>query len=183
MIAFIGLGNPGAKYELTKHNAGYWVVDELARRWKIKFKAGKGDFVYAEKKHKKLLLAKPTSGMNVSGLAVKSIVNEWQIDIENLFVIVDDVDLPLGAMRIRPKGGDGCHRGMESVIYHLENDQFPRLRFGIQTSEQTRPAEKFVLKPFRNQDLPDAREMVIRMAEAVETILYEGLNKAMNKFN
>lgn len=183
MQALIGLGNPGAQYAQTKHNAGYWVVDELVRRWKRSFKAGQGDYVYAEIPKPRLVAAKPTPGMNASGSAVKAIVDRWNVDLPEMLVIVDDVDLPLGTLRIRPHGGDGCHRGMESVIYHLKDNRFPRLRFGIATDEDLRPAENYVLKPFRKQDRRLAEEMVSTAADAVETIVYQGLNKAMNLFN
>ncbi len=181
--ALIGLGNPGPQYAHTKHNAGYWVVDELAKRWKGSFQAGTGDYVYAEFPRRHLLLAKPTPGMNASGTAVKAIMERWDVELSNLVVILDDVDLPLGTLRIRPHGGDGCHRGMESVIYHLQDDRFPRLRFGIATDENTRPAEHYVLKPFRKQDRDLADEMVSVAADAAETIVFQGLNKAMNLFN
>lgn len=183
MIAFIGLGNVGDTYTTTKHNAGFWVVNELARRMNLAFKPGKGDFVYAQKKRGDLLLAKPTTGMNVSGLAVRAIKDQWSMALEDIHVIVDDVDLPLGSLRIRPHGGDGSHRGMESVIYQLGDDRFPRLRIGIKTSEITRPAEKFVLKPFLKEDQLLAEDMVQRTADAAETILRQGLQTAMNKYN
>lgn len=183
MIAFIGLGNVGDSYTTTKHNAGFWVVNELARRMNLAFKPGKGDFVYAQKKRGDLLLAKPTTGMNVSGLAVRAIKDHWSLALEDIHVIVDDVDLPLGSLRIRPHGGDGSHRGMESVIYQLGDDRFPRLRIGIKTSEITRPAEKFVLKPFLKEDQLLAEDMVQRTADAAETILRQGLQTAMNKYN
>ena len=96
MIAFIGLGNPGNEYADTKHNAGFWVVDELVRRWKINFKPGKGEYLYAHESRRNVLLVKPTTGMNVSGIAVKDILNNWNVNLKELHVIVDDVDLPLG---------------------------------------------------------------------------------------
>jgi PTH1 family peptidyl-tRNA hydrolase len=139
--------------------------------------------VYAQKKRGDLLLAKPTTGMNVSGLAVRAIKDQWSMALEDIHVIVDDVDLPLGSLRIRPHGGDGSHRGMESVIYQLGDDRFPRLRIGIKTSEITRPAEKFVLKPFLKEDQLLAEDMVQRTADAAETILRQGLQTAMNKYN
>jgi PTH1 family peptidyl-tRNA hydrolase len=183
MIAFIGLGNVGDSYTATKHNAGFWVVNELAQRMNLAFKPGKGDFVYAQKKRGDLLLAKPTTGMNVSGLAVRTIRDQWNLALEDIYVIVDDVDLPLGSLRIRPHGGDGCHRGMESVIYQLSDNRFPRLRIGIKTGEATRPAEKFVLKPFRKEDRPLAEDMVKKTADAAEMILKQGLHTAMNTYN
>jgi PTH1 family peptidyl-tRNA hydrolase len=183
MTAFIGLGNVGDEYSSTKHNAGFWVVTELARRMNINFKPGKGDYVIAEEKNKDIILAKPTTGMNRSGLAVRQIVDKWNVKLSDLFIIVDDVDLDLGTLRIRPMGGDGCHRGMESVIYQLNENKFPRIRFGIKAEDHRRPAEKYVLKPFRKQDQPIAEEMVKKTADAVYSILNNGINKTMNEFN
>jgi len=183
MVAFVGLGNVGDEYSSTKHNAGFWVVNELAKRMNIGFKPGNGDYVFAEDKNKEIILVKPTIGMNSSGLAVKQVVDRWSVDINDLYLIVDDVDLELGTIRIRPAGGDGCHRGMESVIYQLQNGQFPRIRFGIKASDHKRPAEKYVLKSFRKQDQPLAKEMVGKTADAVYSILNNGINKTMSEFN
>lgn len=183
MFAFVGLGNPGNIYAETKHNAGFWVVDELARRWNISFKPGKGEYVFSESKKKDILLVKPTTGMNLSGVAVKEVLHSWGLDIQALFIVLDDVDLPLGKLRIRPKGGDGCHRGMESVIYHQGNTNFSRLRFGIATEDKLRPAEKYVLKPFRKKDRVLANEMVVTAADALESVITRGIEKTMNVFN
>ncbi len=183
MIAFVGLGNPGSQYAKTKHNAGFWVVDELAQRWKTTFKPGKGEYVFAEARQGRVLLAKPTTGMNISGTAVRDIVRRWEIELPELYVVVDDVDLPLGTLRLRPKGGDGCHRGMESIIYQLGKMNFPRLRLGIATDEKLRPAEDFVLKPFRSKDEEKAQQMVNSAADAAESIMIHGLHKTMANFN
>lgn len=183
MLAFVGLGNPGAQYARTKHNAGFWVVDELARRWKASFRPGKGDYVYTEARQGRVLLAKPTSGMNVCGPAVKELVRRWDIELPELVVIVDDVDLSLGSLRIRPKGGDGCHRGMESIIYRIGSMDFPRIRFGIATDENIRPAEDFVLKPYRKQDENLAQTMIATAADAAQSILVNGLQNTMAQFN
>jgi PTH1 family peptidyl-tRNA hydrolase len=183
MLTFIGLGNPEPRYANTKHNAGFWVVDELARRWKIPFKPGKGDFVYSEAVVQKSLLVKPTTGMNRSGTAVKAVKQQWGLDLEEVLVVVDDVDLPLGRLRLRPTGGDGCHRGLESVIYQLGSTHFPRLRFGVAASGKRRPAEDYILKPFKKQEQVLADEMVQVAADAAEYILDHGLEKAMNTFN
>jgi len=184
VIAFLGLGNVGSQYTHTKHNFGFWVVDELVRRMNLSFRPGKGDYVYTESvKGDEVLWVKPTSGMNISGVPVKDVRDRWQIDLADLYVIVDDVDLPLGTMRVRPRGGDGCHRGLESVIYHLGSTDFPRIRMGIGTSEQMRPAEDFVLKPFRKQDQQLADEMVQRGADAAESILIRGIEKTMSEYN
>ncbi|MGY8780750.1 MAG: aminoacyl-tRNA hydrolase [Fidelibacterota bacterium] len=183
MIAFIGLGNAGDTYANTKHNAGFWVVDEFACRQKLSFKPGKGNYVFAQHQRREVLLVKPTTGMNRSGNAVKDVANRWNLLPSDIHVVVDDVDLPLGSIRIRPKGGDGCHRGMENIIYQLESDQFPRIRLGIGTDENMRPAEKFVLKPFRSDDEIEAEAMVKRGADALSNLLVRGLNHTMNHFN
>ena len=183
MIAFIGLGNPGDKYANTKHNAGYWVLDEIANRQKLGFKPGKGDYVFAQHQRRELLLVKPTTGMNLSGVAVKDVANRWNLLPTEIYIVLDDVDLPLGSIRIRPKGGDGCHRGMENIIYQLRFNNFPRLRLGVATDENLRPAEKFVLKPFRKDDEFEAEAMVKQVADALENLLVHGLNHTMNHFN
>ncbi|MFH1851123.1 MAG: aminoacyl-tRNA hydrolase [Candidatus Neomarinimicrobiota bacterium] len=183
MLAFVGLGNPGAQYARTKHNAGFWVVDELARRWKASLRPGQGDYVYTEARQGRVLLAKPTTGMNVCGPAVKELVRRWDIELPELVVIVDDVDLSLGSLRIRPKGGDGCHRGMESIIYRIGSMDFPRIRFGIATEENVRPAEDFVLRPFRRQDEDLAQTMIATAADAAQSILVNGLQNTMAQFN
>ncbi|MBT3662131.1 MAG: aminoacyl-tRNA hydrolase [Candidatus Marinimicrobia bacterium] len=183
MIAIIGLGNPGDKYANTKHNAGFWVVDELIRRQKLSLKPGKGPFVFAQHQRREALMIKPTTGMNLSGIAVKDIADRWNLLPTDIHIVVDDVDLPLGSIRIRPKGGDGCHRGMENIIYQLRSDQFPRVRLGIGTDENMRPAEKFVLKPFRSDDESEAESMVKRGADALGNLLVHGLNHTMNHFN
>lgn len=183
MIVFVGLGNIGDEYSSTKHNAGFWVVNELAKRMNISFKPGKGDYVYAEDRNKDIVLIKPTTGMNRSGLAVQQVLDKWNVELENLYLIVDDIDLNLGTLRIRPSGGDGCHRGMESIIYQLNDNKFPRIRFGIKASDHKRPAEKYVLKSFRKQDQQLAEEMVQQVADAVMSIINNGIDTTMNKFN
>jgi len=183
MVAFIGLGNVGDEYSSTKHNAGFWVVNELAKRMNIAFKPGKGNYVYAEDRNKNVVLVKPTTNMNRSGLAVQQVADNWNVKLNNLFIIVDDIDLELGTLRIRPRGGDGCHRGMESVIYQLNENKFPRIRFGIKADDHKRPAEKYVLKPFRKQDQQFAEEMVVKAADAVYSIINIGINKTMSEFN
>ena len=182
MTAFIGLGNPGEKYARTKHNAGFWILDEMASRYKISFKPGKGDYVIASKSDK-LLLFKPITGMNNSGKAVRDISDSWNLMAKEIFIILDDVDLPLGSLRIKPKGGDGSHRGLESVIYSLQTNEFPRLRFGIGTDEEMRPAEEYVLKPFRSDDQRTASGAVKRAVDALDSVLFNGIEKTMNRVN
>ena len=183
MIAFIGLGNVGDHYKWTKHNAGFWVIDEFAKRKKLSFNPVKSEYVFAEHKQKQTLLMKPTTGMNQSGIAVKSIIGKWDLLIPDIYVLTDDVDLPLGSIRIRPKGGDGCHRGLENIIYNLQSNAFPRIRLGIAGRDYKRPSEKYVLKPFNDEMSLDAKIMVNRAADAMQSIINKGLNRTMNQFN
>ena len=183
MYSFIGLGNTGNHYALTKHNAGFWVIDELCKRWNVKMLPGEGEYVFAENKTKEIVLIKPSTGMNNSGIIIKSLIKKWNLELENLYIIFDDVDLPLGKIRIKPSGGDGCHKGMESIIYCLGTNKFPRIRFGIASGKNLRPSEKYVLKNFREKDQVLANEVIIRTSDAVESIVSNGLSKTMNQYN
>ena len=183
MIAFIGLGNTGSRYQKTKHNAGFWVIDKWAERHNLQFKLGKGEYLFAQSKKHKVILVKPTSGMNNSGVAVKEIMSQWRLNNSDLHLIIDDVDLPLGRIRVKPKGGDGCHRGLENIIYHLKSNEFPRIRFGIGSEENMRPAEQYVLKPFKKEKLKDVKASIDRAVEVLDSIIINGLGHTMNRFN
>ena len=183
MYSFIGLGNPGNHYAQTKHNAGFWVIDELCKRWKMDLIPGDGQYLFAENFDKKIVLVKPSTGMNNSGIIIKSLIEKWDLKLENLYIIFDDVDLPLGKIRIKPSGGDGCHKGMESIIYRLGTDNFPRIRFGIASGNNLRPSEKYVLKNFRSEDQTVANEVIVKTSDAIESILHNGLSKTMNQYN
>ena len=184
MIAFIGLGNIGNEYAKTKHNAGFWSIDEFAIRNNLSFKPGHGSFVFSRIKSKQVVLAKPTTGMNKSGIAVREIMDYWGILHSEIVVIIDDVDLPLGKIRIRPKGGDGCHRGLENIIYQIGTREFVRMRLGIaEPSKETRPSEKYVLKPFHKDNQKEVDLMIQQSVDAMEYLLVNGLNQTMSKYN
>ena len=183
MIAFIGLGNIGEKYKKTKHNAGFWVMDEFVYRKKLSFRGGSGDYVFAQHQRMEMILVKPTTGMNRSGLAVQDVSKKWNLLPSDIHIILDDVDLPLGSMRIRPKGGDGCHRGMMDIIRRLGSNKIARIRFGIGTDENMRPAEKYVLKPFNPSYEMEVEKMVGKCVDALESIARRGINISMNYFN
>lgn len=183
MLAFIGLGNVGYEYANTKHNAGFWAVDEFARKNNVVFKPGEGEFVFSFINKDKVLLIKPTTGMNKSGSAVKASMNKWELDFSDIVIVLDDVDLPLGSIRIRPKGGDGCHRGLENIIYQLETNKFPRIRLGIATDEQMRPSEKYVLKPFSKDKQIVVKEMIQCCANVFQSYIKFGAERTMNHFN
>ena len=183
MIYFIGLGNVGEKYKETKHNAGFWIMDEMAARHKISFSPGNGDYVIASKSDN-FRLVKPSIGMNRSGDAVSQLIKSKNILHEQICVVLDDVDLPLGKIRIKPKGGDGSHRGLENIIYVSNTDKIPRLRFGIGTSEKMRPAENYVLKPFKkDKDKILSLETVKNAADALDSVVFNGIDKTMNIYN
>ena len=183
MILFIGLGNVGEKYKETKHNAGFWIMDEMAARHKISFSPGGGDYIIASKSDK-FCLVKPSTGMNRSGNAVLQLIKSKNILPEQICVVLDDVDLPLGKIRIKPKGGDGSHKGLENIIYTSNTDNIPRLRFGIGTGEKMRPAENYVLKPFKkDNDKTLCLVTVKNAADALDSIVFNGLDKTMNVYN
>jgi peptidyl-tRNA hydrolase, PTH1 family len=177
----VGLGNPGKKYQNTRHNFGFRVIDEYASKYNLQFKAGKGDYVFA--KEGQLMLVKPTTYMNNSGVAVKSICNYYDISAENITVVYDDIDIPLGNIRIRPQGRPGGHRGVESVIYHLESDVFTRIKLGIASDMNMRPAEKYVLSNFRSEDENIVKEVTSSACDALEYFQSHSIEETMNKFN
>ena len=186
-IIVAGLGNPGAEYENTRHNVGFQVVEELCRRPRRAFQAGRGDYQisWACGEGKDLALIKPMTYMNNSGEAILDALRELRVDRKHLLVICDDLALPLGALRIRSRGSDGGHNGLYSIIYHLGSEEFPRLRCGIRKDVMP-PKESmadFVLSPFDNAEQPKAKEMVLRAAKAVMEFASTGIVRTMNSFN
>lgn len=184
MYVIVGLGNPGKKYDLTRHNVGFDVIDRLAARHgisvsKIKYKALVGEGVI---KGEKVLLVKPQTYMNLSGETVQSICNYFQLPMENLIVVYDDVDTDFAKLRIRKKGSAGTHNGMRNIIYLLQKDDFPRVRIGIGKSNQL-PLRDFVLQKFSKDEMIEMDSALDGAASAVETILSDGIEIAMNRFN
>ena len=158
-------------------------MDEMAARHKISFSPGDGDYVVASKSDK-FRLVKPSTGMNRSGNAVSQLIKSKNILPEQICIVLDDVDLPLGKIRIKPKGGDGSHRGLENIIYVSNTDNIPRLRYGIGTTEKMRPAENYVLKPFKKDNEKTlSRETIKNAADALDSIVFNGLDKTMNIYN
>jgi PTH1 family peptidyl-tRNA hydrolase len=179
----IGLGNPGPEYRDTKHNIGFWVLDRLASRHAVRWRRnGKAEVGEGNVAGKAVLLAKPQIFMNRSGEAVLDLMRENGLDVSDLVVVYDDLDLEIGRVRIRTRGGSGGHRGMESIIEALGDDRFVRVRLGIGRDERVDPAE-YVLKPFHLVDHPQISTAVIRAAEGVERIIAGELSRAMNECN
>jgi PTH1 family peptidyl-tRNA hydrolase len=185
-IALIaGLGNPGPKYDHTRHNVGFEVVDELARRFQVrlqerKFQASWGMGVI---EGHKVLLCKPLTFMNRSGEAVSEIVHYFGFSPANMLVVHDDLDLPCGRIRLARRGGAGGHRGVQSVIDHLRSRDFPRLKLGIGRPQRGEPVEAFVLHKPSSEEEAVFREMVDCGVDAVQEALLSGLEAAMSRFN
>lgn len=188
MFFVVGLGNPESRYSGTRHNVGFDVVDSLARRIRCSFREGRGDYMIARGSagDTTLALVKPLTYMNESGLAVTELQDEFGVTPDQLLVVCDDFQLPLGQLRLRLRGTDGGHNGLYSIIYHLQTDEFPRLRCGIASSSM--PKEKdlladFVLGKFASAERPVVETMIEQAAQASLLAVTEGMAGAMNRFN
>ncbi len=185
MKIFVGLGNPTPEYAATKHNVGFMLADSLADKisatnWHEKFNALVAEsFLDGEK----ILIVKPQTFMNLSGEAVAPIVNFYKIDVENLVVAHDDMDLPLGMIRLRPKGSGGGHHGIESIIQHLGTQNFPRIRIGVGRPPENWSVNSHVLSPFNQNDSKIISDAIDELVPAVICIFKDGIDNAMNKFN
>ncbi len=185
MRLIVGLGNPGLEYVWTPHNLGFLVVDRLAEaagirveRPEAKSCVGRGQLAGQE-----ILLAKPQTYMNVSGLAVRDLISRFECSPADLIVLYDDVALPWGMIRIRERGSAGGHNGLKSLIGAVGTDEFIRVRMGVQPEHSVGDLAAYVLRPMRKADLAVAAEMVEKAGQAVEMILTDGVHRAMNRFN
>jgi len=179
----IGLGNPGIEYEDTRHNLGWMVIDKIAELKKLSFKAGKGRYYEAKDRSGSFLLVKPTTYVNESGIAVDHVLNQYGLSSSELLVVYDDLDLPLGTVRIRESGGAGGHHGMESVIYHLRSNNFPRIRLGINVNPRGTDDEDFVLSTFEEEQIDEAKNMVEIAVNGAVEFIFGGIKNSMNKYN
>jgi len=181
----LGLGNPGERYRDTRHNAGFLVVEELARRRGLRLDRPEcGAFVVRGEGD--VLLAQPQTYMNRSGWAARCLVESHGLDPADVLVVYDEVALPFGRLRLRKSGSPGGHRGLESVIENLRTDQVPRLRLGVSPEDGPPQGEdlvEFVLSPFPGEQREAVDAMVSRAADACEVWLREGAEAAMQKFN
>lgn len=186
MWLIVGLGNPGPKYEWTRHNCGFLVIDELARRAGRDVRTPECQALTARAviDGQSALLAKPQTFMNLSGTAVAALKQKYEIsDAANVLVVSDDFALPFGKLRIRPKGSAGGQNGLKSIIAKLGTHDFPRLRFGIAPEYPITNASDFVLSEFPKKDREALAELVAQAADAVEVILTKGIADAMSKYN
>ncbi|MEK6540442.1 MAG: aminoacyl-tRNA hydrolase [Deltaproteobacteria bacterium] len=194
-MLIIGLGNPGTKYKNTRHNIGFMAVDYLSGANSIKcsnldFNSQWGRGIICERE---VILAKPQTFMNLSGKAVKALSGFFHKESEDIIVIYDDIDLDLGAIRIRAKGSSGGHRGMESIIEQLGTKNFPRIRLGIGRPRDERQEARgkrsevdvaeYVLSPFSKEEKATLKQVLEMIKDAVDIIVKDGIEKAMNRFN
>jgi len=185
MRLIVGLGNPDPEYQWTPHNLGFMAVDELANRAAIRVERPEGKALVGRGKlaGEEILLAKPQTYMNLSGISVRELLAKYELDITDLLVMWDEVQLPLGTIRIHPDGSAGSHNGAQSVINALGTQEFARLRLGCGPDHPLNSRREHVLRPMRKAELEAAAEMIEEAGNAVETILQEGIDAAMNKFN
>lgn len=185
MKLIVGLGNPGKKYQDTRHNIGFRVIDRLAQQNEIKVSQLLCDALVHEYfvNGEKCFLAKPQTWMNRSGASVQRLIQELNGSSEDLVVVYDDLDLPFGRIRIRPSGGAGGHRGLLSIIESLGGAPFCRVRFGVGRPPQDMEAENYVLAPFSTDESSELGEKIDRVAAAVTSIVRDGIKRAMEQFN
>jgi PTH1 family peptidyl-tRNA hydrolase len=181
----VGLGNPGRNYHGTRHNVGFAVADELARRCEVGFEHGRANALSARvgTGAATLFVVKPLTMMNLSGEAVGGLAHFYKIDPSDIMAVADDVNLPLGRLRLRGSGSAGGHNGFRSIIACLGSDMFPRLRVGVGRGDPRRDLADHVLARFDPDEAVDVERAIARAADAVETFLAEGIEAAMNRFN
>jgi PTH1 family peptidyl-tRNA hydrolase len=185
MRLIVGLGNPGVEYAWTPHNLGFLAVDRLAEAGNIRVERpeAKSYIGLGELAGKEVALAKPQTMMNLSGLAVRELLERLEISPAELIVLCDEVMLPFGMIRVGERGSAGTHNGMKSVVSAVGTTEFCRVRLGVGPDHPVGDLAAYVLRPMRKSDLEPAAEMIDEAAKAVEVILKQGVAKAMNQFN
>jgi PTH1 family peptidyl-tRNA hydrolase len=186
LFLIVGLGNPGKDYAKTRHNAGFIVLDQLAKRWRTDWKNEKkfhARMARAGRNERETLLCEPQTFMNSSGEAVAAVVNFYRIELPRMLVIVDDADLPLGQLRLRPSGSSGGHHGLESIEQHLSSREYARLRIGIGRTAGPREITGHVLGRFSSTEAQLADKVFAVATDQAECWLNDGIQKAMNQFN
>ena len=187
MKLIVGLGNPGSKYDLTRHNIGFIIADFFAQSLNISFKAGKGEWLEANGRigDEDVYLLKPLTYMNNSGIAILEFVEKTGADIKDVLIIVDDFQIPLGMIRVRKDGSDGGHNGLSSIIYHLNSDEFPRMRIGIGRNEVLKKEDfiDFVLGNFDKEEIENIKKLMPDYLKCIKSFITYGLKVTMNNFN
>ena len=182
MRAVLGIGNIGLRYLHNRHNAGFLVLDYFAQNRSIKFRAAKGDYYFCEGDLNQVhyFLIKPSNYVNNSGIAALQFLEEHKIDISDLLVVCDDVNMKMGKLRVRKSGGDGGHNGLASLIYHLNSNQFPRLRIGIGSDFNEGELSSYVLDDFSENDAGTLKTMLKDSSLLVEEFIIGGIEALLN---
>ena len=187
MKLIVGLGNPGREYEHTRHNVGFKVIDELARRRGVTLSAGQSDAWVAKVRSDGgaplAILAKPTTFMNRSGWAVSGLRGYYKIEPPDILIVTDDVNLPLGRLRARARGSEGGHNGLRSVAEQLGTLEYARLRIGVGRGDARRDLADHVLAGFDTDEREEIGRAVVRAADAAEVFIADGIEKVMNTYN
>jgi peptidyl-tRNA hydrolase, PTH1 family len=186
LYLIVGLGNPGADYARTRHNAGFAVLDRLAARWRVSWayeKKFNARMARAERAERRVLLCQPQTYMNASGEAVGAVLDFYRVPLKQLLVVVDDADLPLGQLRLRPEGSSGGHHGLESVEQHLGTRAYARLRIGIGRQAGAREITGYVLGRFNSTESALADKVLGVACEQAQAWFEAGIQKAMSQFN
>jgi PTH1 family peptidyl-tRNA hydrolase len=184
MKLIVGLGNPGKRYEKTRHNVGFWVIDRLSSTWDIPILKEKWKAIVGEGnvKGESVILMKPLTYMNLSGEAVRMAIDWLKLDIEDVLIIYDDLDISVGKMKLKQKGSSGGHNGIKSLIHHLKTEEFKRIKLGIGRPLHPQPIESYVLSSFREEEMDEMNVIVDRAQDAVDYWLSYGFLKATNQY-
>jgi len=181
----VGLGNPGRRYRDTRHNVGFVTIDEVARRRACEFETFSSTSMVAKLsiEGERVLFVKPLTFMNLSGQSAGEVIRYYRVAPSNLLVVADDVNLPLGRVRVRERGGAGGHKGLLSIIESLGTEEFPRLRIGVGRGAEDRDLSDYVLARFEPDEQVAVKSTVGHAADAVEMFFFEGIEQVMNEFN
>jgi len=186
MKLIVGLGNPGAEYALTRHNIGFLVLEKFVRAHNMKFKTSKRFNALIEERQigkEKVFFAMPQTFMNLSGHSVRPILNWLKIAASDMLVIMDDITLPFGAIRIKPKGSSGGHNGLNSIIDSISTQEFPRMRLGILGRKNIKGLSNYVLDKFTKTEQKSLPDILDSASQACECWISQGVNAAMNRYN
>lgn len=185
MYLIVGLGNPEEEYDKTRHNMGFHAINKLAKQYQIEItkKKFKGLYGTGEIENQKVILLKPQTYMNLSGESIQEVANYYHIPVENILVIYDDMDIDIGKVKIRKKGGAGSHNGMKSIVNHLKSENFPRIRIGIGTPKDKSDSIYYVIGPIPKEEQEILDQATTKAKDAISEILKSGIDVAMNQFN
>ncbi len=185
MRAIIGIGNPGNRYAFNRHNVGFQLLDHYSEKKSLLFRTSKYDFYFAEGelKNNPFLLVKPTTYVNNTGLAVLDVLQNFNVALNDLLVIVDDINLPFAAIRLRKSGSDGGHNGLGSIIYHLNNDEFARLRIGIGSEKLPDNLPEYVLSDFSENEFNELKKVFDKCSILLDDFIESGFNKMLNSYS